>query len=156
MILVQTLHTDDILQVHVPLDSWRRRTCDSEAVRASIQQAYRTSTTFPILSTSNALFIVDLLRGHSCATVVKPGMKCLRFMPRSEYEDAPRYTPPAPKPRYDRSSYPVARRATVHLPKPPHPQVLAPLRQVYPPPHVNYIKSTGQPPVFPSRASHYY
>jgi len=59
-----TLHTNQCVQVHVPLESWRLATCEPEAVRAAIQKAY-----------------LNLLRRKPDPVVVKPGMISLKLMP---------------------------------------------------------------------------
>ncbi|KAG8805770.1 hypothetical protein FRC17_005345 [Serendipita sp. 399] len=62
-----TLHTGQCVQVHVPFDSWRLGTCDTEAVRAAIQKAY-----------------LNLLRRKADPVIVKPGMISLKVLSKHD------------------------------------------------------------------------
>ncbi|CAG7850885.1 SubName: Full=Uncharacterized protein {ECO:0000313/EMBL:CCA68269.1} [Serendipita indica DSM 11827] len=65
--MIWTLHTGQCVQVHVPYDSWRRATCNSEAVRAAIQKAY-----------------LNLLRHKEDPVIVKPGMISLKVLSKHD------------------------------------------------------------------------
>lgn len=85
---LQTLHTGQCVQVHVPYESWRLATCDPEAVRAAIQKAYCMSP-IPIPSHFNktapdALPIVNLLRHKPDPAIVKPGMVSLKILSKHD------------------------------------------------------------------------
>lgn len=91
--------TKHVVNVQIPLDSWCRHTCDSESVRAAIQQAW-----------------LNASRGEATSpAIVNPNHEWLTVMSHEAYNDKfrrPSYTsapPPPPlltrRPTYHDSSY---------------------------------------------------
>jgi len=73
--------THDFVCVQVPIDSWHRQTCDAEAVRAAIQQAW-----------------LNITKGQPSPSIVNPHHRCLRVMTEEEYY----YNHSPPRPQYRR------------------------------------------------------
>ncbi|KIM31271.1 hypothetical protein M408DRAFT_256643 [Serendipita vermifera MAFF 305830] len=108
------------VNVHVPIDSWRNHTCDSEAVRAAIQQAY-----------------LNFTRGtRSNPVVVKPGLSSLQLRPKVQRRRSHGYDQSTSAPiyhstRHQGHSYSVLRSPPLASPRHWTPQPSA--RDLYPP-----------------------
>lgn len=94
------------MTAYVPTDSWRNATCDAEAVRATIQQAYCKSSVISLCYFTNTSNIVNLTRGVSYhRSVVAPGMKSLKLRSNMQYKATPRHQRPKPIPVPDFAKY---------------------------------------------------
>lgn len=108
--------TKHVVNVQIPLDSWCRHTCDSESVRAAIQQAWlnasRGEATSPAIVNPNHEWLTvmsheaynDKFRRPSYASAPPPPPPLLTRRPA--YNDSSYHQPPVgvpPLPRYRRA-----------------------------------------------------